>query len=154
MGGGYAYGAMPRKVVQVILIYKGFSYLCGSAFVIGGLHISWVYLSSLGTGIFKGTVGSVFEGFPFFLLLSLHNLLYTFLYTLVSSCSPSTKALLRRFRYLIFPSKSRFLSKSQPSSLACRVPRSLLWPSITIFYSFTKLQMEFDFFDWWYNFEI
>jgi hypothetical protein len=46
-------------------------------------------------GVFKGTVGFLSGGFPFFLLLSLHNLLYTIFYTLVSSCSPSIKSWLR-----------------------------------------------------------
>jgi hypothetical protein len=29
MGGGYACGAMPRKAMEVIWIYKGFSYFIG-----------------------------------------------------------------------------------------------------------------------------
>jgi hypothetical protein len=76
----------------------------------------------LALGVFKGTVGSLFEKFPFFLLLSLHNLLYTFLYTLVSSCPLSTKSSLRQFQYLPLPSESQFLSNSLPCSLAHHLP--------------------------------
>jgi hypothetical protein len=33
--GGCAYGAIPRKGVQAMLIYKRFSHLCKSVFVMG-----------------------------------------------------------------------------------------------------------------------
>jgi hypothetical protein len=39
MEGGYVYRTMSRKAVKVILIYKGFSYLHGSVFVIGAMHV-------------------------------------------------------------------------------------------------------------------
>jgi hypothetical protein len=49
MGGGWVYGAIPRKAVQVMLIYKEFSQLHRSVFVMRGLHVPWLYLSRLGT---------------------------------------------------------------------------------------------------------
>jgi hypothetical protein len=79
---GCTYRAMPRKAVQAMLMYKGKPYLCRSGVEMGGGYMccSNVY-EILALGVFKGTVGSLFEKFPFFLLLSLHNLLYTFLDT-------------------------------------------------------------------------
>jgi hypothetical protein len=91
----------------------------------GVRHMLWQCLSSLGTGVFKRTVGSLSEGFSFLLLLSLRNLLYTFFYTTVFSCPPSTKSSLRQFQYLALPSESQFLSKSQPSTLTCCVPQTI-----------------------------
>jgi hypothetical protein len=49
MGGGCEYRAMPKKAVQVMLIYKEFSEFCRSAFVMEGLHMPQLYLSSLRT---------------------------------------------------------------------------------------------------------
>jgi hypothetical protein len=46
-----------------MLIYKGLSHLCGSVFVMGGLHVLLLCLNSLGIRVFKGTMGSLFEGF-------------------------------------------------------------------------------------------
>jgi hypothetical protein len=81
--------------------------------------------------VFQGTVGPLSERFLFFLLHSLRNVLYTFFDILIFSYPPSTKSTLRRFQYLTVPSKSQFLSESQPSNLACQVPQTLLWLSIT-----------------------
>jgi hypothetical protein len=39
MGGGCKYGTMPKKVVQAMLIYKEFSYLWESVFVMVGLNV-------------------------------------------------------------------------------------------------------------------
>jgi hypothetical protein len=36
---GCAYSAMPRKALQAMLIYKEFSHLCGSAFVMGATYV-------------------------------------------------------------------------------------------------------------------
>jgi hypothetical protein len=41
MGGGCAYGAMPKKAVPAMLFYKEFSHLYGLVFVIGGaMHVT------------------------------------------------------------------------------------------------------------------
>jgi uncharacterized membrane protein len=54
MGGGCAYGAMPRKAMQVILIYKGLSHLYKLVFITEGLHVFWLCLSSLGISGIQG----------------------------------------------------------------------------------------------------
>jgi hypothetical protein len=43
MGGRCAYGAMPRKAVQAMSIYKGFYHLCGSACVMEAMHVAAVF---------------------------------------------------------------------------------------------------------------
>jgi hypothetical protein len=43
MGGGIAYRAMPRKAVQVRLIYKEFSHLSKSVFVMAAMHVVTVF---------------------------------------------------------------------------------------------------------------
>jgi hypothetical protein len=46
MGGAVQIEAMPRKAVQAMSIYKGFSQLCGSAFVMGAIHVVAVFQQS------------------------------------------------------------------------------------------------------------
>jgi hypothetical protein len=93
--------------------------------------MSQLCLSSLVTEGIKGDCW-----FPFWRISFLSFTFFTqpvvhFLYTLVSSCPPSTRSSLRRFQYLALPSDSWFLSNAQHCSLAHCVPWMPLWQSST-----------------------
>jgi hypothetical protein len=63
------------------LIFKGFPVWQGGLFVIAAIEYHSCAWEVLALEVFKRVARSSLMGFPFFLLLSLHNLLYTFLYT-------------------------------------------------------------------------